>query len=149
MEIRKAQHKDCEAIVFGNCAMAMETENKSLDKKRVTQGVMAVLADDNKGFYIVAVENNDVIGQLMITYEWSDWRNGTFWWIQSVYIAKEHRRKGVYTQLYKYIKEKCKEHNVCGIRLYVDKSNTTARETYKKLGMESNHYDFMEEDFVL
>ncbi|BBM81937.1 GNAT family N-acetyltransferase [Candidatus Uabimicrobium amorphum] len=149
MQIRKAQPQDCEAIVFGNCAMALETENKKLDKKRVTKGVKALLNDESKGFYIVAEENGEVIGQLMITYEWSDWRNGTFWWIQSVYIAKEHRRKGVYTRLYAYIREKCQEHNVCGIRLYVDKNNVNARQTYEKLGMEFSHYDFMEEDFVL
>ncbi|WP_372370029.1 GNAT family N-acetyltransferase [Candidatus Uabimicrobium sp. HlEnr_7] len=149
MNIRRALLTDYEAIVFGNCAMAIETEDKSLDKERVTKGVKSILEDDTKGFYIVAEDNGVVVGQLMITYEWSDWRNGTFWWIQSVYIVKEYRRRGIYSQLYSYIKENCKNHGVCGIRLYVDKNNDIARTTYQKLGMECCHYDLMEEDFTL
>ena len=139
--IRRATLNDINKIVEFNYNLAFETENKELDKGILENGVRALLNDENKGVYHVYEEEGHVIGQIMYTYEWSDWRNGTFIWIQSVYVDKEHRGKGVFRSLYNFIKTMCdKNEEICGVRLYVERENITAQKTYKSLGMEECNY---------
>ncbi len=121
--------------------MAKETENKILNKKIVTKGVSEVLTDTTLGYYVIAKNKNTILGSLMITYEWSDWRSGMFWWIQSVYVEKEYRKQGVYKKMYSYIKDKALKDNSCtGIRLYVEQENKIAQSVYKKLEMKETNY---------
>ena len=146
MKIRKASIKDLAALVGFNQLMAKETENKALDTSILTLGVNAVLSDANKGFYLVAeTETMDIAGSLMVTLEWSDWRNSHFWWIQSVYVAPKYRRMGVYSTLYDQVKHLAEESaGVCGYRLYVEKDNLIAQKVYKRLGMKPTYYDMYE-----
>lgn len=144
--IRIAKKEDAPALVEFNQAMALETEGKNLDSQILTSGVESVFHDERKGFYVVAEESGKIIGGLMITFEWSDWRDNWFWWIQSVYILPAGRGKKIYSRLYDFVKEKARESKeVCGIRLYVEKENTHAQKVYEKLGMESSHYLMYEE----
>jgi ribosomal protein S18 acetylase RimI-like enzyme len=146
MNIRLAQKNDAPALVEFNQAMALETEGKRLDSEVLRNGVEAVFEDEKKGFYVVAESENEIIGGLMVTFEWSDWRNNWFWWIQSVYILPEARGRGIYRLLYEFVKEKAeKSGNVCGFRLYVEKENARAQKVYEKLGMEQPHYLMYEE----
>ena len=148
--IRRAAIADLPRLAAHNLAMAEETEGKILDAARVADGTRAVLQDERKGFYLLATRGDAVIGQLMITYEWSDWRNGDFWWIQSVYIVPEERRKGVYRALYDYVAAMArKTENVCGVRLYVEQENRSAQQTYQSLGMNRTSYLLYEVDFVM
>jgi GNAT superfamily N-acetyltransferase len=149
MVIRPAVIGDLTTIAEFNILMAFETEHLVLDRARVLDGVRAVLTDPSKGRYIVAESGGTVIGQLMVTYEWSDWRNGMFWWIQSVYVEAAFRGKKIFSQLYEYIKVEAVANKSCGIRLYVEEANATAQQTYKKLGMVLTPYEMMEDDFVL
>ncbi len=145
MEIRKAQINDLNAIAQFNINLASETEDKILDKDTITKGVEFLLKNNQYGVYYVALEDDKIIGQLMYTYEWSDWRNGLFLWIQSVYVDKEYRRKGVFSSLYKTVKNICdSDDNICGIRLYAEKANNSAQDTYINLGMLKCHYDMFE-----
>lgn len=146
MKIRQASKADLDAIVHFNQSMALETEGKNLDSETLSSGVNAVLTDPNKGFYLVAEDQqNTIAGSLMVTLEWSDWRNGNFWWIQSVYVVPEYRRKGVYSALYQKVKQLAEQTNgVCGYRLYVEKDNLVAQKTYQKLGMKPTYYDMYE-----
>ena len=143
--IRVAKPNDLASLVNFNQLMASETENKMLDQETLTQGVGNLIKDSNKGFYLVAESNHQVIGSLMVTTEWSDWRNATFWWIQSVYVVPEHRRKGIYAKLYSYVKTLAEKQNICGFRLYVEKDNEIAQKTYQSLGMMESHYLMFEE----
>jgi len=146
MEIRIAKRKDSAALVEFNQAMALETEGKKLDSQILRKGVEAVFKDEKKGFYVVAELDEEIVGGLMITFEWSDWRNRWFWWIQSVYILPEHRGKKIYRLLYEFAAEKAKENkDVCGFRLYVERENINAQKVYEKLGMSSSHYLMYEE----
>jgi ribosomal protein S18 acetylase RimI-like enzyme len=146
IRVRLAEEKDSAALVRFNQAMAMETEEKLLDIETLKQGVQAVFQDSSKGFYLVAETGSEVIGCLMITFEWSDWRNAWFWWIQSVYVVPEYRKQGVYRRLYEFVKNKAKESKqVCGFRLYVDQNNKIAQKVYKNLGMEESNYIMFEE----
>ncbi len=146
MNIRIAEKQDAPALVEFNQAMAMETEGKKLDSDVLQQGVEAVFEDEKKGFYVVAEEDGKIVGGLMITFEWSDWRNAWFWWIQSVYILPEYRGRSIYRFLYEYVKATAeRSKNVCGFRLYVEKENTNAQRVYEKLGMESSYYLMYEE----
>ncbi|NLH48726.1 MAG: GNAT family N-acetyltransferase [Myxococcales bacterium] len=148
--IRRAENGDLPRLVAHNLAMAEETEGKILDAARVSDGTRAVLGDERKGFYLLARRGDAVIGQLMITYEWSDWRNGVFWWIQSVYVVPAERRQGVYRALYAHVSAMArKTENVCGVRLYVEKENRSAQETYRALGMNRTDYLLFEVDYVL
>ena len=141
MIIRKATITDIDPIVDFQLLMANETEGIELDKPTVTKGVSAVLNDNSKGQYYVAEINNVAVSSLLTTFEWSDWRNGTILWIQSVYVLREFRRKGVYRNMYSYLKEIVLNNiNLNGIRLYADKSNFAAQKTYKALGMSPDHY---------
>lgn len=141
IEIRIADLRDAAPLVEFNQAMALETEGKRLDSETLRSGVEAVFRDEKKGFYVVAESENVIVGGLMITFEWSDWRNNWFWWIQSVYILPEFRGRSVYRLLYEFVIGKAKERgDVAGFRLYVERENVNARAVYEKLGMESSHY---------
>lgn len=147
MNIRMANSTDGAPLIEFNQAMALETEGRRLDPQILKSGVEAVFQDDKKGFYVVAESNEKIVGGLMITFEWSDWRGEWFWWIQSVYILPELRGQGVYRKLYDFVKEKARaQGNVYGFRLYVEKDNTRARQVYEKLGMETSHYLMYETD---
>ena len=146
MNIRIANFADAQSLVEFNQAMALETEGKRLDATVLQSGVEAVFANKDKGFYVVAEENEKIIGGLMITFEWSDWRGQWFWWIQSVYILPEARGKKIYRQLYDFVKEKARRQgDVCGFRLYVERENVNAQKVYEKLNMQSSHYLMYEE----
>lgn len=148
--IRKANRSDAETIARFNAAMAEETEHFKLDFERLLRGVNGLFDDSDKGFYLVAELNGEVVGQMMITYEWSDWRNGVFWWIQSVYVKPDFRAQGVFRKLYDNAVDMAKQAgNVCGLRLYVEKENERAHYVYEQLGMTLTKYDMYEVDFVL
>jgi predicted GNAT family acetyltransferase len=141
MHVRGATLNDVESIVDFQLKMAAETEGVELNEPTVLKGVTAVIADNTKGQYYVTEINGKIIASLLTTYEWSDWRNGTILWIQSVYVLNEYRRKGVYRNMYSHIKQMVLEHvKLNGIRLYADKSNHAAHKTYQKLGMSPDHY---------
>lgn len=146
IKIRQAMSKDLATLVDFNIRMAGETENKQLDAEVVTSGVKTVLDDSKYGFYLVAEDKGKVVGSLMVTTEWSDWRNGAFWWIQSVYVEPEFRRCGVFKALYAEVRERVrKTERVCGCRLYVERDNTTAQATYARVGLVETNYKIFEE----
>lgn len=146
MKIRKAKSSDSASLVDFNQRMALETEGKQLDAAVLIPGVQAVFSDPNKGFYVVAEENGEIRGGLLVTFEWSDWRNKWFWWIQSVYIVPEARGKSIYSRLYEFVKaEAAKQGDVCGFRLYVERENAHAQKVYEKLGMRNSVYFMYEE----
>ena len=141
MKIRLATREDAHHFVEFNSAMALETEGKTLDQGTVETAVFAIVDDPNKGFYIVAEEDGEIVGGLLITHEWSDWRNAWWWWIQSVFLKPEVRGKRVYSQLYDFVKAQAREAgNVYGIRLYVETENVHAQRVYEKVGMEQSNY---------
>ena len=143
MEIhtREAVVTDAPAIIAFQQLMARETESIELDEPAVGRGVHAVFGDPSRGRYFVAEAEGRVIASLLITYEWSDWRDGNVWWIQSVYVRPEHRRRGVYARMYEELKGRAlAEGSVRGIRLYVDRRNTPAQEVYRRCGMNGDHY---------
>ena len=148
--VRNATLADVERIAAFQQAMALETEGKTLDAATLRQGVAAVFDAPQKGFYLVAVADTatQVVASLLITYEWSDWRNANIWWIQSVYVDAGWRRRGVYRAMYDRVLDIARTRgDVCGIRLYVERTNTIARKTYDSLGMHKSHYDLYEMDF--
>ncbi|MEZ5344908.1 MAG: GNAT family N-acetyltransferase [Pyrinomonadaceae bacterium] len=147
-KIRIAEERDAEAMIEFNQAMAFETEGKRLDPEKISGGVRAVFDGTERAFYVV-VENAEalIVGGLMVTKEWSDWRNGWFWWIQSVYILPEARGKKIYSRMYDFVKAKAVEKGgVCGFRLYVEKDNFHAQKVYESLGMEATDYLMYEEE---
>jgi GNAT superfamily N-acetyltransferase len=152
IQIRPGTKEDARTIADFNRAMARETEDKDLSPDKIYPGVERLMARPEYGFYIVAVDEaaaGEIVGTLMITTEWSDWRNGLFWWIQSVYVAPEHRRTGIYRKMYHYIKSKADgDPDVCGYRLYVEKDNKVAQQTYQALGMIETDYLLYEEEKV-
>ena len=146
MIIRVAEQNDAGALVEFNQAMALETEGKRLEPEKITKGVAAVFTDDSKGFYVVAEDDGKIVGGLMVTYEWSDWRNAWFWWIQSVYIRPEARGQSLYTRMYEFVKLRAADAgNVCGFRLYVETENAHAQNVYDAVGMNRSHYVMYEE----
>jgi ribosomal protein S18 acetylase RimI-like enzyme len=141
MKVRQATLKDYEAIVKFQLEMAKETEGIDLLLEPLEKGVKALLENPSKGVYYVTVINKKVVSSLLTTYEWSDWRNGTVLWIQSVYVMPQYRRRGVYRNMYSHIKSMVlSSDNLMGIRLYADKSNLAAHKTYENLGMNQDHY---------
>jgi ribosomal protein S18 acetylase RimI-like enzyme len=144
--IRQAGPTDAPAVVEYNLRLGAETESKVLDPAVLAAGVAAALADPGrKGPYFLAVEGGEILGQLQTTYEWSDWRNGWFWWIQSVYVRKEDRRRGVFRSLYRHVEELARrDGSVAGIRLYVERDNRAAQRTYQELGMKQTAYFVLE-----
>jgi len=144
--VRDARKNDINSIVEFQINMAEETENLILHEDVITPGVEAVFEDHNKGRYFVAEYEDDIAGSLLITYEWSDWRNGLVLWIQSVYVKTEYRGKGVFKSFYKHIQQIMDENpeEYKGIRLYVDKTNVGAQKVYDAVGMNGNHYQMYE-----
>lgn len=143
--IREAQLSDLPYLVSFQLQMAFETEELKLDETVLSKGMQAVLDDRNKGQYFVAEIAGEIVGSLMITYEWSDWRNGMIWWIQSVYVSRLFRGQKVYSALYNYVKKMViADVNLKGLRLYVDKTNFIAQQIYSKLGMNGEHYTTFE-----
>ncbi len=144
-KIRRATIEDISTIVEFNEAMALETEEKILDRSILNSGVKAVFQDPKHGFYIICELDQTVRASLMITYEWSDWRNGMYMWIQSVFVQKEYRQQGLYKLMYDYVKTLVeKDSNFAGVRLYVDEKNLNAQKVYTKLGMEKSNYQLFE-----
>ena len=146
--IRSATVADVAALVEFNQAMAWETERKQLDAATLERGVRAVLDDPRRGFYLVAEIDDAVVGGLMITYEWSDWRCGDWWWFQSVYVREPVRRAGVFRALYADVEARARAAGAVGLRLYVERENARARSTYVALGMEQSHYQQFQRSFV-
>ena len=142
LHVRPAQPRDLDALVAFNAAMARETEDKALDPAVLRAGIAAVLADPARGFYLVAECDGAVAGCLMITHEWSDWRNGDWWWIQSVYVHEAFRRRGVYRALHAETERRARATpEVIGLRLYVERENAHAQRTYAALGMTPTSYE--------
>jgi GNAT superfamily N-acetyltransferase len=137
---RHAERRDIAVIAEWNAAMAWETEQKRLDIHLLTRGVTAVFDDSRRGFYMIAEHDGRSAGCLLVTYEWSDWRNGDFWWIQSVYVAQEARRSGVFRALHTAVAQRAADAGAVGLRLYVETENKRAQDTYQKLGMDQCHY---------
>jgi ribosomal protein S18 acetylase RimI-like enzyme len=142
--IRKAIPSDAPSIADFQLKMAWETENMKLVPETVTKGVDAVFNDPSRGQYYVAESEGKVVASLLITYEWSDWRNTNVWWLQSVYVLPEYRRQGIFTRMYALVKNNAEKQDIAGLRLYVETRNTRARSTYEALGMSSEHYSFYE-----
>ncbi|MDF0652669.1 MAG: GNAT family N-acetyltransferase [Nitrospira sp. LK265] len=154
IHIRPASQDDLDTIVMFNAAMALETEHRQLDLATLRQGALALLQSPGYGFYIVAALPGDKgykpVGQLMITYEWSDWRNGAFWWIQSVYVEPPQRGLGVFRAMHDHILVRARaDPRVCGIRLYVERENRRAQTVYQRVGLAPSVYTVFEQDFVL
>ena len=150
IRVRLATVEDAEFLVHGNAEMALETEHLSLDLDRLRDGVHAVFEQPSRGVYFVADLDGRRAGQMLITYEWSDWRNGVFWWIQSVYVEKPFRGQGVFKAIHKHVENMAKTTpGVCGLRLYVENSNIRAQGTYERVGMRRTVYQMFETDFVL
>ncbi len=143
--IRKAHNTDIKLIAEFQYKMALETESISLDQDMLFKGVQSVFDDPNKGFYLVAEMNREIVACTMLTPEWSDWRNGTFLWIQSVYVVPEYRKKGVYSKMYSFVKNMVFDSpEYLGLRLYVVMNNKEAQEVYTRTGMDGNHYKLFE-----
>ncbi len=146
LHIRRAERGDAETLARFNEAMARETEGKALEAATVRAGVEGLFERPEHGFYLVAERAGRPVGTLMITTEWSDWRAGLFWWIQSVYVRPEARRQGVYRALYAHVRrEAARAEHVRGLRLYVERENAAARATYRTLGMKETRYRMFEE----
>ncbi|MEO6171750.1 MAG: GNAT family N-acetyltransferase [Arenimonas sp.] len=143
--IRHAKPSDAQLLATWAQAMAMETEHKHLDFDTVFNGIQAGIADPKLARYFIAMSDETPAGTLMLTTEWSDWRNGDWWWIQSVYVHPDFRRQGVFQKMYQQVKGMAETTpNVCGLRLYVEHENTNAQKTYENLGMEDAGYRMME-----
>lgn len=152
--IRPAHVGDLDRLVDFSLAMAQETEGRQLDQALLRQGTKALFDEPARGFYLVAEvqhqPNPTVVGQLMVTFEWSDWRNATFWWIQSVYVHPNWRRQGVYRTMHRHVLREARDRkDVCGVRLYVEKENQGAQTAYQRVGLLPSTYQVFEEDFVL
>lgn len=145
--VRPATSADLPALCAWNAAMAWETEHKTLDPERLRGGVAGVLAQPARGFYLLAERAGTTVGCLLVTYEWSDWRCGDFWWIQSVYVVAAARRQGVFRALYAAAKQRAYDAGAVGLRLYVDHDNHAAQATYEGLGMRRCHYAMYEAEF--
>ncbi len=146
--IRAATPEDWEIVVDFNFRLAQETESKTLNLEATRTGVKTLLADSSKGRYFVACLAERIVGQAMHTWEWSDWRNGEIWWLQSVYVHPDYRRQGVFRLLYQHLLQKAEaDPNVVGLRLYVENDNARAQQTYQRLGMRQTGYSVMENLF--
>ena len=154
LNVRLARPEDAATVTSFSAAMALETEGRRLDLIRLHDGTIALLKSPDRGFFMVAeleqADDLQLLGQLMITYEWSDWRNGAFWWIQSVYVDPAWRRRGVFRRMHETVMATAKTSpNVCGVRLYVEESNGAAQAVYRRVGLTPSSYAIFETDFVL
>ena len=147
--IRAAVPTDVDLLARFNHAMAMESEDKPLGLEKLRAGLRSLFDRPGEGHYLVADDaHGRAVGALMLTFEWSDWRNGRFWWIQSVYVLPEHRRSGVYRALHESVRAAARaDPECCGLRLYVERENTGAQATYRAMGMIETHYRLYEEEF--
>ena len=146
ISIRKAIPNDVAFILDSNRAMAAETEDVGLNPQTLRKGIEYLLAHPSEGIYLIAEQADQQAGTLMVTFEWSDWRNGRFWWIQSVYVAQTFRRTGVYRAMHEAVRELAlADPQACGIRLYVERENSVAQQTYQRIGMHETHYRLYEE----
>ncbi len=149
VHIRKATPADIDVLASFNASMAMETEGRSLDPDTIREGTKAVFDSPQRGCYLVAEAGGELVGGLLYMEEWSDWRNAAFWWVQSVYVRPDWRRRGIYRLLHSWLLEAAEANRgVCGVRLYVDKDNHIAQATYTSLGMSNTNYDLYEIDFA-
>lgn len=144
ISIRKATPEDAQVIIDFQQKMAWETEEMTLSTGIVSKGVKAVFSSQVLGQYWVAAEKDQVVASLLITYEWSDWRNANVWWFQSVYVLPSHRRTGIFRSMYMHIRSEAERTGVAGLRLYVETNNTRAQKTYEALGMQREHYAMYE-----
>jgi len=146
MNIRRAVQSDSKALAEFNTNMARETEGIELIPSVIGSGVKVMIENPQMGFYLVVEDEGKIQASLMVTTEWSDWRNGLFWWIQSVYVNQQYRRQGLYRKLYEHVKSLAEaENHVCGFRLYVEHDNHIAQKTYRPLGMDETSYKMYEE----
>ncbi len=146
--IRTAVPTDVPFLVECNAEMARETEHKTLDRDALTRGTRAVFDDPRRGFYLVAEQDGKSAGCLLVTYEWSDWRNGDWWWFQSVYVVPAQRRRGVFRRLYAEVERRAREAGAVGLRLYVERDNVHALRTYASLGMDEEPYRMLGRGFI-
>ena len=144
LSIRAARPADLPELVAWNAAMAWETEHRRLDRDTLQRGVAGVFEQPRRGFYLVAERDGVAVGSLLVTYEWSDWRDGDFWWIQSVYVSPDARRGGVFRALYAAVAQRAAAAGAVGVRLYVETENQRAQATYEGLGMQRSHYAMYE-----
>jgi ribosomal protein S18 acetylase RimI-like enzyme len=144
LEFRLANRGDAETIAQYAADMALETEQLTLDRDRVRRGVEAALIDPAKGFYLLAEVDGKVVGQCMVTFEWSDWSNGMRWWLQSVYVHPDYRRLGIYRGLFTDLLRKAGSERICCLRLYVHRENRSAQAVYHKLGLRETEYNIYE-----
>lgn len=148
VEVLKAESGDVFILVEFNLKMARETENRELDPEILLAGVRGVFENPGRGFYLVAKNGDQVVGSLMVTKEWSDWRNADFWWVQSVYVMPAFRKQGVFRKLYETVRKMAlAEKDVCGCRLYVEKDNEAAQAAYERRGFRETHYRLFEDSF--
>jgi GNAT superfamily N-acetyltransferase len=148
MEIRTASLEHADSIIDFNIALCLESEGKTLDRSIVSEGVKRFILEPSRGKYFVAIINGEVVGQTAYTFEWSDWRNGEIWWIQSVYVKPNFRGIGVFTSLFEHIKQLGEANSdCCGIRLYMERENSNARQSYARLGFEETGYEVFENLF--
>lgn len=145
VSIRRATLADAKTIAQFNIRMAYETEGLALAESVIDAGVQNLIQNPHYGFYLVAEQSDQVVATLLITFEWSDWRNGLFWWIQSVYVRPEFRGQGIYRRLYEHVQGLARQQTgICGFRLYVANDNENAQNAYRKLGMHETHYRLFE-----
>lgn len=145
--IRPATAADLSFLVDCNAAMAHETEGKTLDRAKLAAGTQAVLADARHGFYLIAEHDGNVAGCLLVTFEWSDWRAGDWWWLQSVYVLPPHRRHGIFRALHTEVDARAHAAKAVGLRLYVERDNSRAAATYRSLGMRAEPYEMLGREF--
>ena len=145
LTIRPATIEDAETIVQFNIEMALESENLSLEPEKVRRGVEKPLADPSLGRYYLAHRDDEILGQIQVTLEWSDWNNAEYWWIQNVYVVPSARRQGIYRAMHNYVKDLAEAAGACRLQLYVDAENAAAQAVYKKLNMEQSHYLIFEQ----
>ncbi len=143
--LRSAQLQDLAALVSFNQALAHEATGEELDPQMLAAGVEAVLSDPNRGFYTVVEVSGRAVATALVTFEWSDWRNAWFWWLQDVYVEPSHRQQGIFRSLYAHLKTQAQAAKVCGLRLYVYKGNTEAQEVYQRMGMVPSNSVMFEE----
>jgi GNAT superfamily N-acetyltransferase len=143
--VRKAQLQDLATLVSFNQALSQEARGEGLDPQILTQGVQAVLSDPNRGFYTVVEVESKTVAAALVTFEWSDWRNAWFWWLQDVYVEPSYRQQGIFRFLYTHLKTQAQAAKVCGLRLYVYKGNTKAQEVYQRMGMVPSNSVMFEE----
>jgi len=147
IQIRAAQPADAATLADYNAAMALETEHKTLDAATLRSGVERAILHSQAARYYLADIAGQVVGQLMVTFEWSDWRNADFWWIQSVYVRPDVRSRGVFKAIYQHVQTLARQAGACGLRLYVERDNLRAQQVYQRLGMRDSAYAVYETDW--